>query len=88
MVKAINEMRFDKKTIDTLNLFKEILAGPTFSNKINGEDNKKVKQALFVFLQESKAIWCWHGFILPTLNDAFWYAQNDNIIKIFCTWMQ
>ena len=56
MVKPIAKMWFNKKTIGTFNLCKEILAGPTFSNKINVEDDKKIKQALFVFLQESKAI--------------------------------
>ena len=50
MVNPSAEMCFNKKTISTFNLCKEMLAGPTLSNKINGEDNKKVKQALLVLL--------------------------------------
>ena len=56
MVKSVTEMWLNKKTIGTFNLCKEMLAGHTFSNKINKEDDKKVKQALFVFLKETKAI--------------------------------
>ena len=41
----------------SLNITREILMGPKFSDKLNAEEDARVKMALFQFLQETKDIW-------------------------------
>ena len=53
---AISDMWFSKRSMGNLNLSKEMLAGPNFSPKINSKDDRMVKLAMFVYLQETKAI--------------------------------
>ena len=53
---AISDMWFSKRSMGNLNLSKEMLAGPNFSSKINSKDDRMVKLAMFVNLQETKAI--------------------------------
>ena len=56
MKKDIAEIWFEKRTIGSLNLSKEMLAGPRFSTKLNSTDDDKVKSSLFRFLYETKGI--------------------------------
>ena len=56
MKKDIAEIWFEKRTIGSLNLSKEMLAGPRFSTKLNSTDDDKVKNSLFRFLYETKGI--------------------------------
>ena len=53
---AVADMWFSKRSAGNLSLSKEMLAGPNFSSKINSKDDKMVKLALFVYLQETKVI--------------------------------
>ena len=56
MKKDIADIWFEKRTIGSLNLSKEMLAGPRFSTKLNSTDDDKVKSSLFRFLYETKGI--------------------------------
>ena len=56
MYDLIMEVWMKKKAIGSLNITKEILIGPKFSDKLNAEEDARVKMALFQFLQEAKDI--------------------------------
>ena len=56
MYDLIMEVWMNKKAIGSLNITKEILIGPKFSDKLNAEEDARVKMALFQFLQEAKDI--------------------------------
>ena len=56
MYDLIMEVWMNKKAIGSLNITKEILIGPKFSDKLNAEEDARVKMALFQFLQETKDI--------------------------------
>ena len=56
MKKDTADVWLEKRTMENLNLPKEMVAGPSFSKKLNATDDDKVKRSLFHNLYETKGI--------------------------------
>ena len=56
ILQAIMEVWFEKRSVGTLNVTKECLIGPNFSEKLNGSEDAKIKHALFVYLVSAKEL--------------------------------
>ena len=56
LIESVADIWFEKKCHGNLNLSREMLIGPRFSEKLNSKEDNRVKFALFEYLQYTKAI--------------------------------
>ena len=74
LVESVAYIWFEKKCHGNLNLSREMLIGPRFSDKLSSKEDNRVKFALFEFLQDTKAIWA------PFISRQCKYPQEMSFI--------